>query len=424
MSRVLWLGDAGCHTGFAKVTHAIGDRLVLNHGHDVHVIATNFDGDAGKWPTPMKLYRANKIDARDVYGQRRFVELLAEVVPDVVVMLYDPFVTMKFLFRNEFDQGMILSRARPVLAYLPIDGINQPENWQKMADVYTKLEKVDDDSPEPSFTPVAMSKFGQDILNVRFPGAPLVYHGVDIETFRPATSTAPLVTSTGMVIKNKKDAKRAVNVDPDSFLILRVDRNSHRKNYADTWKALQPVMERHSDVVAWFHCKPQGDQLEMPDLFSRNEKTAKRFYTPGRFNTNQGWEEQDMAVLYNAADLFVSTSWGEGFGLTLAEASACGLPIVAQNCSSITEVVGPGGILIEPERLITVMAGQDQWLPNVDAFTEAIEKLYLSRGARRDLGQQGHDHVVANFSWDTAAAQFDELITGLAQQTAGSPGGS
>ena len=421
MARILWFGDAGCHTGFAQVTHAIGDRLVLNHGHDVHVLATNFDGDAGHWPTPMKLYRANKNDARDVYGQGRFIEMIGEVMPDVCVMLYDPFVVMKFLFRNERDQGLITARARPLLAYMPIDGINQPTTWQNVPKAFEHLDPIDEHSPQPSFHPIAMSRFGQEQLP---PGSPLIYHGVDTELFRPASEKNPLMTSTGIPVKNKKDAKLAINVDPDSFLVLRVDRNSVRKNYADTWKALQPVMERHTEIVTWFHCKPQGDGLEMPELFSRNEKTAKRFLTPGRLTTFRGWEPQDMAVLYNAADLFVSTSWGEGFGLTLGEAAACEVPIVAQNVSSIPEVVGPGGVLIEPERLITVFAGHDQWLPNVDAFSDAIEKLYSSRGARRDLGQKGRQHVLDNFSWDHAAAQFDELITGLTHRpSGGSPGG-
>ena len=35
MARVLWLGDAGCHTGFGRVTHAIGERLVRDYGHDI-----------------------------------------------------------------------------------------------------------------------------------------------------------------------------------------------------------------------------------------------------------------------------------------------------------------------------------------------------------------------------------------------------
>jgi hypothetical protein len=39
MSKILWIGDAGCNTGFAKVTHSIGERLVTKYGHDIHVVA-------------------------------------------------------------------------------------------------------------------------------------------------------------------------------------------------------------------------------------------------------------------------------------------------------------------------------------------------------------------------------------------------
>ena len=73
MSKVLWLGDAGCHTGFARVTHAIGERLVRDYGHEVHVIATNYDGDP--WDTNLKLYVPTIKDRTDIFGQSRFIEL-------------------------------------------------------------------------------------------------------------------------------------------------------------------------------------------------------------------------------------------------------------------------------------------------------------------------------------------------------------
>lgn len=411
MARVLWIGDAGCHTGFGRVSHAIGDRLVLNHGHDVHTLAINFDGDAGKWPTAMKLYRANLKDPRDTYGTARYVELLGELMPDVVFMLFDPFVVMKLLFRNRHDTEMILSRFRPILGYIPVDGINQPDTWQRLPDVFGSQLETMEGGTGPRYQPVAMSEFGRKILG----DVPLIPHGIDTDRFRPVSERSPMTTSTGVVVKNKRDAKRAVGVDPDGFMVLRVDRNSDRKNYADSWKALVPLMRKHTDIHAWFHCKGQGDGLELPELFSRDPGTAPRFNFPGRHNTITGWAEEDLAVLYNAADVFMSTSWGEGFGLTLGEAAATGLPIVAQNVSSIPEVVGPGGLLIEPERLITVFAGHDQWLPRVDAFTEAIDYLYTSSGARRDLGEKGRAHVASSFSWDEAAAQFSELIEGLAR---------
>jgi glycosyltransferase involved in cell wall biosynthesis len=80
--------------------------------------------------------------------------------------------------------------------------------------------------------------------------------------------------------------------------------------------------------------------------------------------------------------------------------------------SSITEVVGPGGILIEPLTTITVTSGEDQWLPDVPAFTDAIEHLYQAGGVRRKLGQAGRDHIM-QFSWDEAARRFDLLLNEL-----------
>lgn len=387
---------------------------------DVHVLAINFDGDAGKWPTPMKLYRANKMDPRDTYGTSRYIELLGEVMPDVVVMLQDPFAVMKLVFRNKRDTDLILARFRPLIAYMPIDGINQPTTWQKLPKVFSDQLEPMDGGTGPSFHPVAMSEFGQRVMGGN---VPMIYHGVDVDRYFPVSKETPMTSSTGLKVTSKKEAKQAVGADPDGFMVLRVDRNSERKNYADTWRALLPIMKQHKNVHAWFHCKGQGDGLELPELFSRDEETASRFTFPGKHDTIQGWAEQDLAILYNAADVFVSTSWGEGFGLTLAEASASGLPIVAQDCSSISEVVGPGGLLIEPERLIAVFAGHDQWLPNVPAFTHAIEQLYRDPLLRDDLGEAGRTHVLTHFSWDTAASQFSELINGLAQQPAGSPGG-
>jgi glycosyltransferase involved in cell wall biosynthesis len=423
MSRVLWIGDAGCHTGFARVTHQIGERLVRDFGHDLHVLAINYEGDTfpgaldPSRPTPLKMYRPTKVVGNDVFGQSRFVELLAEVMPDVVVLVHDPYTVTKFLFRNKRDSEMLLARFRPLLAYLPIDGTNYPETWNRVPQALAELPALDGGNGR-TITRVAMSRHGQQYL-----GGPLVYHGVDTELYRPVSEARPMITSTGVVVTNKKDAKRAFGLDPDSFLVLRVDRNSERKNFADTWKALVPVMKRHTEVVAWFHCAGQGDGLELPELFSRDPDTAPRFFLPGRFNTKSGWTEGDLAILYNAADVYVSTSGGEGFGLTLAEAAATGIPIIAQNVSAIPEVVGDGGLLLDPERLITVFSGHDNWLPDVGKFSDSIEYLYGSRGARRALGDAGRQHVTASFSWDIAASKFSDLITGLTQEAPGSPRG-
>lgn len=405
VARILLLGDAGATTGFARANHSIGDRLVTQYGHDVHCLAVNYSGDY--WPTPMKMYVPNKKVGADIYGQSRYVEMLAEVMPDIVLMLNDPYVILKFLFRNKWDTEKVLARARPILAYIPVDGHNQPTTWARLPELVAGLPALPNGGTGCKLIPVLMAKYGRTL----YPDAPVVYHGIDTEMFRVLSPKDPITTSTGLKITSKGEAKKAIGLKPSDFLILRVDRNSVRKDFADTWKAIVPVMKRHKNIHVWFHCRAEGDQLELPQLISRDLETAPRFHFPAEFSTKIGWKNEDLVTLYNAADMFVSTSMGEGFGLTLGEALASQVPVVATDCSSITEVVGPGGILIPPGRDWTTDSGEDLSMPDVAGFTEAIEKLYLSSGHRRSLGEAGRAHVLQNFSWDEAARRFDQLIT-------------
>ena len=399
--KVLWFGDAGAHTGFARVTHSIGERLVADYGHDIHVLAINHRGDP--FPTNLKLYRPDLIQGGDIFGLSRIVELLAKVEPDVVVMLHDPHLILQVLFENRYDTERVLLRYRPILTYLPCDGTNLPPAWP---DVLTKVTNV-----------VAMSQWGKE----QYPGSKLVYHGIDTDQFWPVSSDHPITVSSGAKLRTRRECKRAFGFDPKGFLVLRVDKNSGRKDFAATWKALVPVMAKYKDIQVHFHCSTKNDAngVNLLALYLRSAKQGvarERWFSPDDHTTFDGWPHQDLNALYNAADLFVTTSRGEGFGLTIAEALACGVPVIAQNVSAIPEVVGPGGILIEPQRLLTVPSGEDVWLADVDAFSAAIERAYQSKGLRRDLGEAGRQHVT-QFTWDFAAARFDEYIEALASGT-------
>jgi glycosyltransferase involved in cell wall biosynthesis len=401
------MSDAGCTTGFGTVTHAIGERLVEKYGHEIHVLAVNYRGDS--WDctqqghdhvTPLRLYRPNTINGNDIYGMTRVIEMLAKVEPDVVVMLSDPQIILNFLFKNpQYDPEKILLRYRPILSYIPVDGVNLPPIWTKVLPSVTNV--------------IAMSEWGKKA----YTPSKLVYHGVDTDLWWPIWEREK-VTSTGIVCKTKHDCKRAFGYDPDKFLVGRVDSNSARKDYPALVKALWPLMKTNWDIEAHFHCEEEtkfDNGVRFQQMFSREADKVKpeRFHFPGLHNSFEGWKQQDVNVLMSAFDVFVSTSRGEGFGLTLAEAAAAGCPIVAQNVSAIPEVVGPGGILLEPKDTFTVPSGEDVWLPDIPAFTEAVDRLYHSKGLRRDLGMAGVEHVRKSFSWDFAAQKFDEYITEL-----------
>ena len=402
MAKVLWLGDAGTHTGFSQVTHHIGERLV-DMGHEVVVLAVGYKGDSpdsfirpGE-QTNLRLFPTTAWNPKDVYGNTRILEMFSRFESDVVVMLNDPQIILSQLFENVYDQQRVLLQARPIIAYIPCDGDNLPPPWTEILPQVTNV--------------VAMSEWGQS----KYPGSQLVYHGVD-PLYWPVAEK-PITISSGEVLRSKRDCKRALNFDPDGFLVLRVDSNSGRKDMAATIRAVAPLMARHPDMQLHLHCDPgkltaYGTNLKQMLTRFPEIDPAKRVYFPETVPLEGalGWKQQDLNALYNAADVFISTSRGEGFGLTIAEALACGVPVVAQNVSAIPEVVGPGGILIEPAAMLTVPSGEDVWLADVDGFTAALERLYQSAGLRRDLGAAGRRHAVESFSWDAAAARFDEFI--------------
>jgi len=104
--------------------------------------------------------------------------------------------------------------------------------------------------------------------------------------------------------------------------------------------------------------------------------------------------DDDLVALYNAADLFVYPSIYEGFGLPPLEAMACATPVVTSNTSSLPEVVGDAGLMVDPldvEALATAMA---HVLRDAD-----LQAMLSRRGLRR----------ATLFSWDRTAQTIHDV---------------
>lgn len=105
-------------------------------------------------------------------------------------------------------------------------------------------------------------------------------------------------------------------------------------------------------------------------------------------------DDSDLPALYSAASLFVYPSLYEGFGLPALEAMACGTPVVASNQSSLPEVVGEAGVLVDPR--------------DVGAIAEAMSRVLSDESLNRQLSETGRRRA-AHFSWDKVAADLLNL---------------
>jgi glycosyltransferase involved in cell wall biosynthesis len=103
--------------------------------------------------------------------------------------------------------------------------------------------------------------------------------------------------------------------------------------------------------------------------------------------------DQDLVSLYNAASLFVFPSLYEGFGLPPLEAMACGTAVISSTASSLPEVVGEAGLLIDPA--------------DTEALAKAMEQVLSDTEMRKQMQSAGLVQA-QNFSWEKTARQTIE----------------
>lgn len=157
-----------------------------------------------------------------------------------------------------------------------------------------------------------------------------------------------------------------------------------RKNLARLIRAFGMLRSRDS--------KKQAPQLVIAGkrgwLYDETLRVAGE-HEAGRDIVFTGYvQERDLPALYSAAACFVYPSYYEGFGLPVVEAMQCGTPVVAGNQTSLPEVVGDGGVLVDPfsER----------------ELAEAIARVIDNPDYRAELRVKGLERAKA-FSWTTTA---------------------
>lgn len=109
-------------------------------------------------------------------------------------------------------------------------------------------------------------------------------------------------------------------------------------------------------------------------------------------------KDEDLPCLYSGAELFIYPSLYEGFGLPVLEAMACGAPVICSNSTSLPEVVGDSGILINPE--------------DVKSIASAMAKLLIDNVLREDLKRKGLERA-KEFTVEKYSSKILSLIESI-----------
>jgi glycosyltransferase involved in cell wall biosynthesis len=108
--------------------------------------------------------------------------------------------------------------------------------------------------------------------------------------------------------------------------------------------------------------------------------------------------DADLPVIYNLAELFVFPSLYEGFGLPVLEAMACGTPVVTSNSSSLPEVVGEAGLMVDPM--------------DVEGLAEAMWRALSDHPLRERMIRSGMRRA-RGFTWEKSAEELLSLYKEL-----------
>ena len=409
--RVLFFGDMAA-TGFGSVTTDLGRRLV-DLGEDVRFWSLN---ETPMLEEPFASRTLSVLSLEVTYEQPDFIAKLlkgecdyklfsgdpwGDWVPEAAIILGD-FAAARIFVGQHLDSFKTL----PTFHYVPIEGIRLPPLWKEMWDVVK---------------PVAMSNFGQaQIAEVVGYKPPMVYHGIDIADFYPVSKKRPIVLEQkdkpDLVLTSKRECRGIFipGFQPDHPLldetwILRTDRHMPRKRYNSLIRALAPVLARNN-ARAIFHCRSQDQGGYLHDSLSKvPQPLRKRYLLTEMLGVPTGVPRNVLNALYNACDIYATVS-AEGFGLTVAEAIACGLPAVGPNYSAVPEVIGPAGITVDEGYLVENEYDHFWWGVDEPSFGQAVERLVVKKSKRLELGAKGPEHVRRSFSWDAAAVAFRDLI--------------
>jgi glycosyltransferase involved in cell wall biosynthesis len=223
--------------------------------------------------------------------------------------------------------------------------------------------------------PVAMSRFGERMLG---PFDPLYCpHGVDTETLRP---------------HDKAKARRG-QFPEGAFVVGMVGANKghpSRKAFPQALLAFSRFAQRHNDAYIYLQTTLDsseggphlGQMIQMLGIPLDRIKMTDQYgqhYRP--YYTN------DMAELYSGLDVLLNPSLGEGFGIPIVEAQSCGVPVIVNDFSAMSELCGAGWKVGHTP----YWSGLGSWManPNVDEIEQALEECYaLSAPARARLSER------------------------------------
>lgn len=389
--RLLWIGDAACDSGFARATEYICD--VLSHEFQVFVMGINYRGDDHPFRRLIES-RSGQVFPAWVpgcgpFGVQRVVEKGAEIRPDIVVIQNDPWNIPAYIEKFKVLAQATEGKVKPTLVgFLAVDGKNLRKEYLEGLDqciFWTKFAEAE--AREGGYTGrTAVVGLGVD-RSIYFPGS-------------------------------RAEAREAIGwpeqIPKDAFVFINVNRNQPRKRLDLTFDYFAAALNQGVDAYLYLHVAPTGDVgwdcRQLTHYFGLRGRVIMA--EPGVY---KGTTEKMMAMTYRGADALISTTQGEGWGLTTLEAMACGLPCIVPDWSALGEWAAPAAALVPCSQIAITSNGRCNVIgatPDKTPFVQAMVNTVNDWKYRAALA---HDSLLLaseeQFDWKVIGQKFTDTVS-------------
>lgn len=398
-TKMLVWSDYVVPTGFSNVMSNILRRLDRDK-YSIDVLAVNYYGDPDYDHDrfPGKIYPAVTSTIRpynDLTGRQRLIDLAREGDYDILFMLQDTFIAQDVIpilkdVREKFNKNF------KMIYYFPIDS----PPWMKW--LKNSVCKVD--------VPVAYTKYGAECCEssgLLEKEMMVVPHGIDLNDFFHIEDRDN--------INNYR--KWHFPASEGKVMLLNVNRNQPRKDIPRSLQLLHELKKTRDDICLFLHMSNKdigGNLTPVANQLGLEENID--YFMPSDLD-QKGYEVSLLNIIYNISDMLITTTLGEGWGLSLTEAMAVKLPIVAPDILPISEILGNGerGFLADSgsnASLWTIIDSDNMVLrPLVDVedMARKIDSAIQIPAIAKHKSDQAYLWV-QNLNWDTIVDKYWEEI--------------
>lgn len=365
--KILWISNAPwAASGYGSQTRQVVPRIAAS-GIEIECVAN--DGTRGDRDWNGILVRGS---GQDRYSRDSLREDFDRSGADWIVSLYDAWVYTEAM-RDPFED------LPHVASWVPVDHFPTPLS------LYGWLGN--------GHTSIAMSQFGAMCLRdtskgfaaAGMPPFPVWYapHAVD-----------------AVYAPRDRSFRESINVPQDAYLVGIVAANNgtkiyDRKGFGEMAHALALFMAARPDAYVYVHTiKGTHDGMDLDILFEFKGIPKDRLRWADQYALKKSSvTDEDMASIYSSFDVLLATSRGEGFGIPVIEAQACGVPVIASNWTAQSELVGdvftpndhgtqrhPSGWLVAVDPDWDPRHGADFAKPRIGVIATCLNEAYERRG--------------------------------------------